>query len=82
MILIKRTRNLNDIAWPVVEDGPFTPCEPTRWEHIVSSSSWLLEPTASSYALDTGTVDEDIRTGRTKTFSSLDDLILDLDQKE
>ena len=80
MILTKRIRNLNHIAWPVVEDSPFTPCEPSRWEHIVSSSSWLLEPRVSS--LDTGTVDEDIRTGRTKTFSSLGDLILDLDQEE
>jgi hypothetical protein len=86
MIATRRERNLNDIAWPVLDEeyGPlhFTPCQPVEGEHVISSPTWPSETKPLTLAPLPNPADEDIRLGRTKTFSSMEELIDDLDQPE
>ncbi len=87
MIATKRERNENFIAWLLVEEldgkGRFTPCRPTESDRLtLGDEDWLHEMPKQSLPPITNPVDNDISCGRIKRFSSMDELIKDLDQTE
>jgi hypothetical protein len=77
---LERNLNINDIAWPIFEDHDrFTPCQPSKGGvHVISRSGWYV-PRAILRRSNSGPVNEDIESGRIRTFSSMDDLIDELD---
>ena len=81
----RRERNLNFIAWPVIDEdrrhGRFTPCRPLEGTHVITIE-WVSEEKAAPRGSQSNPADEDIRLGRIKRFSSVDELIEDLDQPE
>jgi hypothetical protein len=84
MIATRRERNLNDIAWPVFDEerghNHFTPCQPLEGAHVIKSPDWPSEP--ETKIAPCNPADEDIRLGRTKSFSSMEELIDDLDEPD
>jgi hypothetical protein len=86
MIASRRERNLNFIAWPVVEEEHgherFTPCRPLESNHVIKNASWMPEQKVAMPSGQPNLADEEIRLGHIKRFVSMQELIDDLDQPE
>jgi hypothetical protein len=76
----RRNRNENYLVWPIFEEyDQFTPVDAPRVDSILVSGGWM-----SCYnALATeNQVNQEILSGRIARFTSMDELICDLDQKD
>lgn len=82
MTATSRNKNSNNIAFPVFEDSQFTPCAAPDLTHIIS-----FEPVEECddwnhklriQLVNERSADDDIASGRLKTFDSIDALIDDL----
>jgi len=86
MTTANRNKNLSDIAFPVFEESQFTPCAAPQLTHMISFESieecdyWSSKVRVQR--ANEGSADDDIASGRIKTFGSADALIVDLRRQE
>jgi len=80
MNTMKRDRNANGIAWPIIDDGEshFTPCVVPKIIHVLSNEYAGCDDWARrlpSHIDREDTPDEEIARGRLESFGSIRELL-------